>query len=54
MTRCERMCATRFTYIYNGYNYAILQKIYLIAKRALRETPVPQGALLLFFGRRLI
>ena len=50
MTRC----ATRFTYIYNGYNYAILQKIYLIAKRALRDKSVPQGALLVFFGRGLI
>ena len=50
MTRC----ATRFTYIYNGYNYAILQKIYLTIKRALREKSVPQGALLLFFERRVI
>ena len=50
MTRC----ATRFTYIYNGYNYPILQKIYLTIKRTLRETPVPQGTLLLLFGRRLI
>ena len=50
MTRC----ATRFTYIYNGYNYAILQKIYLIAKRALREKSIPQGAFLVFSERRLI
>ncbi len=49
MTRC----ATRFTYIYNGYSYGILQKNLKI-KRALRETPVPQGALLLFSERRLI
>lgn len=42
------------TYIHTYHNYALLQKIYLIAKRALRETPVPQGALLLFFERQVI
>ena len=42
------------TYIHTYYNCALLQKIYLTIKRALREKSVPQGALLLFFERRVI
>jgi hypothetical protein len=42
MTECAKM-----SHIY--YSFALLQRLCSVAKRALREKSVTQGALLLFF-----